>query len=167
MTPNPNAPVQQPNWFSRNWKWLVPVGCLVPLMCCGGFSAITFFTVSKVIQSSGAFAGAIAEVNASDEVDDVLGVPVTPGFGLQGEVNEKNGVGTADFTVPVEGKKGSGSLHVVATGKNGKWTYSVLEVTAGAKTIDLLKAKNQQPEDQPDVPPEEEEEPKDPEPDGD
>lgn len=161
MNPNPNAPVQQPNWFSRNWKWLVPVGCLVPLTCCGVFGIGTYLGVSKIIQSSGAYVGAIAEVNANPEVDAELGTPVTPGLGMSGEVNEKNGVGSADFTTPIEGPKGKGSLHVVATGKNGKWTYSVIEVTANGKTIDVLK------EDLPDVSPDAEEPQDPPEPEGD
>jgi hypothetical protein len=101
-------------------------------------------------------------VNANADVDAALGTPVTPGFGISGELNEKNGVGEANFTVPLEGKKGSGSMHVVGTGKNGQWTYTVIEVTAGGKTIDVLKAEPERPS-----MPEEEEEPQDPEPDGD
>ena len=164
MTPNPNAPVQQPNWFSRNWKWLLPVGCMVPIMCCGSFMAVTYFTVAKVIQSSSAFTQARAEVNTDPQVEAELGVPVAPGFGISGNLNEKNGIGEADFSVPIEGKKGKGDLHVVATGKNGHWTYTTIEVSTNGKTIDVLKnAQNEQPEDQP----EDEKEPEDPEPDGD
>lgn len=164
MNPNPNAPVQQPNWFSRNWKWLLPVGCLVPLTCCGVFGIGTYLGVSKIIQSSGAYMGAIAEVNANPDVDKEIGTPVTPGMGMSGEVKENNGMGTADFTTPIEGPKGKGSLRVVATGKNGQWTYTVLEVTANGKTIDVLKPEPERPAD----PPEEDQEPQDPaEPDGD
>jgi hypothetical protein len=165
MNPNPNAPLQQPNWFSRNWKWLVPVGCLVPLTCCGVFGIGTYLGVSKIIESSGAYVGAMAQVNANPEVDAALGTPVTPGLGMSGEVNEKNGVGSADFTAPIEGPKGKGSLRVVGTGKDGQWSYSTIEVTVNGKTIDVLKGAR--PEDAPEAPPEEEQEPQDPEPDGD
>jgi hypothetical protein len=134
-------------------------------MCCGSFMAVTYFTVSKVIQSSGAYAQAIAEVNTDPQVEAELGVPVKGGFGISGNLNEKNGIGEADFSVPIEGKKGKGELHVVGTGKDNVWTFTTIEVTAKGKTIDVLK--NAQPEDKPDVPPEEEEEPQDPEPDGD
>jgi hypothetical protein len=165
MNPNPNAPVQQPNWFSRNWKWLVPVGCLVPLTCCGVFSIGTYLGVSKIIQSSGAYVGALAEVNANPEVQATIGTPVVPGMGMQGSVKEEGQGGSADFTVPIEGNKGKGELHVVAKRSNGQWNYTTIEVTAGGKTIDVLKSA--QPEDQPDVPPEDDQEPQDPEPDGD
>ena len=150
MTPNAEAPMQQPNWFSRNWKWLVPVGCLVPMMCCGVFGLGTYVAVSKVIQNSGAYTGAITEVNANPEVAATLGTPVTPGFGMSGSVKENNSSGSADFTVPITGSKGEGSMHVVAQRRNGQWSYNVIDVTAGGKTIDVLK--NPQPEDLPEEP---------------
>lgn len=157
MTPNAEAPMQQPNWFSRNWKWLVPVGCLVPLMCCGVFGLGTYVAVSQVIQNSGAYKGAIAQVNANAEVAATLGTPVTPGLGLSGSVKENNESGSADFSVPITGSKGEGSMHVVAQRRNGQWTYRTITVTAGGKTIDVLESAP--PEDLP------EEEPM--EPDGD
>jgi hypothetical protein len=45
MTPQgqAGAPAPQPGWFSRNWKWVVGVGCLGTLMCCGVFSAAAYF----------------------------------------------------------------------------------------------------------------------------
>ena len=159
MTPNTEAPMQQPNWFSRNWKWLVPVGCLVPMMCCGVFGIGTYVAVSKVIQNSGAYVGAIAEVNANPEVEAALGTPVTPGLGLSGSVKENDSSGSADFTVPITGSKGEGSMHVVAQRSNGQWSYNVIDVTVGGKRINVLK--NPQPE----LPQEEPEEPA--EPDGD
>ncbi len=157
MTPNAETPMQQTSWFSRNWKWLVPVGCMVPLMCCGVFGLGTYVAVSKVIQNSGAYTGAIAQVNANAEVAATLGTPVTPGLGLSGSVKENNENGSADFTVPISGSKGGGSMHVVAQRRNGQWTYGTIAVTAGGKTIDVLKSAP--PEDVP------EEEPA--EPDGD
>lgn len=50
MTPNPEGPMQQPSWFSRNWKWLLPVGCVLPMMCCGVFGLGAYLAVSKIIQ---------------------------------------------------------------------------------------------------------------------
>lgn len=161
MTPNMNAepPMQPKGWFSRNWKWLLPVGCMVPMVCCGVFGLGTYFAVTKVIQSSGAYVGAIAMVNSNSQVDDVLGTPVTPGLGMSGSVNEKGSGGEADFTVPVEGTRAKGSMHVVATRRNGQWSYTTIEITAGAKTINVLEGN---PEDLPDVPPEETPEPEEP-----
>lgn len=140
MTPNPNAPVQQPGWFSRNWKWLVPVGCLVPLMCCGVFGVGAYFTASKMIEGSPAFAEAFSRASQNPEVTAALGAPLTPGFGMSGEIKETNGSGTANFSVPLNGPKGSGSLHVEARRSAGQWNFQAITVEAGGKTIDVLGA---------------------------
>ncbi len=144
--------MQQPSWFSRNWKWLLPVGCLVPMMCCGVFGFGTYFAVTKMIQSSGAYVAALGQVNQNPDVAATLGTPVVPGFGMSGKVEEKNQSGSADFTVPINGSKGQGSMHVVATRANSQWTFTVIDVVAGGKTIDVLAAQRKeqlQPEDEP------------------
>lgn len=140
MTPQGQmgAPAQQPGWFSRNWKWLVPVGCGLPLMCCGIFGAVTYFSVSKVIQGTPIFAEAIEKANTNPEVTDALGSPVTPGMMLNGSVNQSGNTGSANFTIPLKGPKGEGSLQVDATMKGGKWTFDTLTADVAGKSIDLL-----------------------------
>jgi hypothetical protein len=167
MTPNAEAPMQQPSWFSKNWKWLVPVGCMVPMVCCGVFGIGAYVAASKMIQSSGAYLGAIAQVNASSEVDEALGTPVTPGMGMTGSVKQQNQDGSADFSVPIEGTKGKGTLRVVASSQNGEWSYTtVLVTTADGKKIDILEPPPIPVPERPDDP--EDDEPQDPpEPDGD
>lgn len=140
MNPNPEGgPPQQKSWFARNWKWLVPVGCLVPMMCCGVFGGVAYFGATKMIEGSPVFTTALARANANPDVQAAMGTPLVPGFGLNGEVKEANGSGTADFTIPVKGSKAEGKLRVVATSKGGQWTYSVMELEAGAKTFNLLE----------------------------
>jgi hypothetical protein len=139
MTPNAEAPAQPPGWFSRNWKWAVPVGCLTPMLCCGVFGAVTVFGVSKAIQSSGVYAEAVAKAATSPEVKEALGAPLTPGFMMQGSINETNGRGEADFQIPLNGSKGQGTLYVKARKPSGgRWTFQQLEVDANGKRIDLL-----------------------------
>lgn len=141
MTPQPDGPpMAQKSWFGRNWKWLLPVGCGTPLLCCLSFAAVTYFTVTKVIGASPVFAQALQRANDNPEVKAALGTPVTPGFGLQGSMNETNGEGTADVTAPLEGPKGKGTMHLRATGRGGRWTFQQLDVEAGGKTISLLEA---------------------------
>lgn len=164
MTPHldPQAPMQpQGNWFSRNWKWLVPVGCMVPMLCCGGIGGVAYFTVSTVIKGSPAFTEAVSKASENEEVKAAIGTPITGGFWVSGQMKETNGEGTADFTVPIEGPKGSGSMHVVARRSGGAWIFRSIVVETKGKTIDVGRPSP------PDVP-EEGEEPDEPdEPDGD
>ena len=165
MTPDPNAPVAQKSWFGRNWKWLLPVGCVVPMLCCLSFAGATYFGVSKVITASGPFTDAITRANGNADVQATLGTPLTPGLGVSGSLNETNGSGSANFTVPLEGPKGKGTLRVEGRGRGGQWTYSVMEIEAGGKIINLLEGgggrapndlppPDDQPEPEPEDPPE-------------
>jgi hypothetical protein len=171
MNPNPEGgPPQQKNWFSRNWKWLVPLGCFGPLLCCGVFSAVASFGATTMIESSPVFTTALARANANPDVQAAMGTPLVPGFGLNGSVDEKSGRGSARFTIPVKGSKAEGKLRVVATSKGGTWTYSVMELEAGAKTFNLLEEEGN-PRDEllpPDeLPPPDADEPEPADPDGD
>ncbi|MFT3711060.1 MAG: cytochrome c oxidase assembly factor Coa1 family protein [Archangium sp.] len=147
MNPNPEAPMNPPSWWSRNWKWVVPVGCVVPMLCCLSFVGATYFGVSKAIESSTVFTVALQNATANKDVQEKIGAPLKTGMGLNGSLNETNGNGSADFSVPLEGPRGKGKLRVVATGRNGKWDYSVMEVEASdGTTIDLLaKPKDELP----------------------
>jgi hypothetical protein len=140
MTPQGQmgAPAQQPGWFSRNWKWLLALGCLLPMMCCGIFGAVAFFSASKVIKGTPVFAEAIEKANRNPEVTAALGSPVTPGMVLAGNVKNSGNTGSADFTIPLKGPKGEGSLHLRATMKGGKWTFDSLTADVGGRSIDLL-----------------------------
>jgi|APLak6261678615_1056124.scaffolds.fasta_scaffold01350_3 hypothetical protein len=154
MTPSGNveAPVQQPSWFARNWKWLVPVGCVVPMLCCLSFVGVTYFGVTKMIEGSSVFAQAMKQANENPEVAASLGTPLKTGLGVTGAYQDNNGSGSADFSVPVEGPKGKGTLVVKAEGRRGTWTFKELTVDVGGKRIDLLEAApvpDEEPADEP------------------
>ena len=43
---------QKRSWWNRNWKWVVPAGCLTPILVCGGFITLVFVFVFGAIKSS-------------------------------------------------------------------------------------------------------------------
>lgn len=141
MTPNPDAPVQQKSWLGRNWMWLLPVGCLVPVLCCGTFGASIFFGVSRVIHGSDAFTQGLSRANENDEVKALLGSPLSPGVMVTGKL-ENN---VADFDAAIKGPKGDGSLHVEARQGGGVVTFKALEVRAQGKVINLLTPRGPPP----------------------
>ena len=152
MTPNPEAPMQQPSWFSRNWKWLLPVGCLVPLLCCGSFAGFTAFTVAATMKSSVAFTEGLSRASANEEVRAALGTPIEASGFPMGSVNSTNGRGTADVTVGLTGPKGKGTLHVSARSTGpGKWEFDVIDVDVeGGATINVLGDTQEAPLPEPD-----------------
>jgi hypothetical protein len=129
----------QSSWFGRNWFWVVPAGCLTPLLLCGGCVAAVLVTVTGAIRMSDPYREAVAAAMASPEVKAELGEPLEVGFWTNGNIQINNGSGTANITIPIKGPKKSATIKVDATKDVGAWEYSRLEVATegGGKPIDL------------------------------
>jgi hypothetical protein len=138
------AEPQQRSWWGRNWKWVVPVGCLTPVVLCGGFITVIVAIVFGALKSTEPYKAALIRAQASPAVQAALGQPVEADFLVTGNVrmNTANGVesGTAELSFPIHGPNGSGTVEVSAKKATGKWTYSRMRVVIPGKTlpIDLL-----------------------------
>ena len=127
-------------WWGRNWFWVVPVGCLVPLVCCCGGPALIGVGVMAGIKASDPYKEAVARAQQSPAVQDALGTPIQVGLLVQGNLKVENETGEADLTIPLSGPKGSGTLHVVGSKTAGRWTYTAMavDVPGSGDHIDLL-----------------------------
>jgi len=135
-TPDGNLAPQR-GWWSRNWKWVVPVGCLGTLATCGCLFAVIFGAVFGAIKNTGAYTEAVAVALGDSEVQATLGTKIEPGF-PQGAVNSTNGRTRADLSISLDGDKADGVLRVEAEGNDSGWNYSVLRVEVpGRQPIDL------------------------------
>jgi hypothetical protein len=133
-------PVQKKGWFGRNWKWLLPVGCVGLLAIGVGVVLLIVSLVFGAIKSSDAYKEAVAKASASSAVIRELGQPIETGWLVGGTINVSGSSGDADLTIPISGPKGSGTIFAVATKSGGQWTFTKLQVeTEGSSTrIDLL-----------------------------
>ena len=127
----------QKSWWGRNWKWVVPLGCLTPVVLVIGCVVAAFFAVSGLIKSSDVFLHSVAAVASNDAVKNALGEPIQPGLQLQGNMNVSNGGGNADITYNISGPKGAGTVHVVADRRDGVWTYQTNKVHINATNEDI------------------------------
>ena len=129
----------RPSWFRRNWKWVVPVGCLVPVLACVGLGALIVSLVFGLIKSSDPYRDALSAAKTNTEVRTLLGDPIEAGFLVSGNIQTSNSNGSADLSIPISGAKGSATIYVTGTKTAGVWTYSVLKVTPSTvgTTIDL------------------------------
>ena len=135
MDPNPvpNAPQTTPTvprrgWWSRNWKWFVPTGCLSLIALFLAFIALIVFVVFGAMKSTDVYKTAVARAKASPAVIAALGSPITEGMFLSGSANTSGGSGTADMSIPISGPKGKATIYVTATKSGGEWDYSKLYV---------------------------------------
>jgi hypothetical protein len=110
--------------MGRNWKWFVPLLCLVVLMGIGGFVA----GLLALMKSSDAYSGAVARAKASPAVLTALGSPIKDGLFFTGNISENNSSGSANLAVPISGPKGTAKLYVSASRSSGQWHFDNLIV---------------------------------------
>ncbi|MFK3648486.1 cytochrome c oxidase assembly factor Coa1 family protein [Lysobacter enzymogenes] len=133
-----------PGWFGRNWKWLVPTGCLTVLLLfalvLAGLIGLGVKGVSGLMSGSEPVRHALALAKAHPEVQAAFGEPLETGMGFQGSLTTHNDSGSADLSVPIKGPKGSGRLYVKGEREADRWTYRLIEIAVDGseRRIDLL-----------------------------
>jgi TonB family protein len=148
MNPNPaqfggsfqQAPQaqQQKGCLGRNWKWMLPVGCLGLLLAGVALIGGIVLVAMSAIKSSEVYQGALKIAQTHPAAVERLGQPVKDGFFVNGKINFEGGSGNADFEVPVSGPKNSGTLRVSAVNTGGAWMYQKLDLVVGGETTSLL-----------------------------
>jgi hypothetical protein len=118
--------VDQRNWLERNWKWLLPGGCLVVVLLVAGFVAAVFFSVAALMKHSDAYVLAFDAARASPAVTAAVGTPVSDGLLASGNIHESGPSGEAELSIPVSGPRGSGTVFVEARKATGAWTVTTL-----------------------------------------
>ena len=141
MEQNPAVPLKpQTNWWTRNWKWFVPVGCFSMLVLFVAFVGAIALIVFGAMKSTDVYKDALARARVNPAVMEVLGSPITEGFLISGNTNVNGASGEANLSIPISGPKGKGTIYVAANKSLGRWNYSglIVEITKTHHRIDLL-----------------------------
>jgi hypothetical protein len=130
-----------PNWWQRNWKWFVPVGCFSIVLLFITFVGSIVLIVFSAVKSTDVYKDALTRAKAHPAVIEALGSPVTDGFLVSGNTNVNGASGETNLSIPVSGPKGKGTIYVAATKSLGRWNYSWLtfEIAKTHQRIDLLQ----------------------------
>jgi len=123
----PTAP--PPGWWSRNWIWCVPVLVVTAAVFIAGCIFLLVSLVFGAIKSTEPYKDSVAKAMSDPQVQEALGTPIKDGFFFTGNINTSNDSGDASLSIPLEGPKGKGTLHVEGTRSGGVWTYPVREFT--------------------------------------
>ncbi|MEM6393926.1 MAG: cytochrome c oxidase assembly factor Coa1 family protein [Planctomycetota bacterium] len=127
------------SWFGRNWKWLVPLIVLSPILVCGGVITLLVVSVFGMLKGSQPYEDVLVAAQNNPALVAQLGEPIEAGMGISGSINYMNDDGDADLSYDVSGPNGSATLRVVGTKTNGVWSYTVMTASVeGGSTIDLL-----------------------------
>ena len=137
-----NPSVQPPGgWWSRNWRWFVPVGSAVFVLGGVGFFVAIIALVFGMMKSTEVYETALFEAQTNPAVIEYLGNRIEDGLIFTGNMEVNPSSGYADIVIPISGKKGSASLYVKAEKVAGSWQYQTMQVNLHDSdiSIDLLE----------------------------
>lgn len=134
---------EERSWWSRNWIWVVPAGCLgillMPVACVAGLGLLLYGTIT----SSDLFSLSLETAQNHPAIIEALGQPVEHGWLFEGSIDINGSTGDADYSITISGPKGNATLHVVAEKHAGEWEFETLEVELeDGRRIDLLESTN-------------------------
>ena len=131
----------RPNWWTRNWKWFVPVGCFSMLILFVAFVGSIALIVFSAMKSTDVYKDALERARANPAVIEALGSPIRDGYLISGNTNVNAASGEANLSIPISGPNGKGTIYVAANKSLGRWNYSglVVEIAKTHQRIDLLQ----------------------------
>ncbi|HEY4638486.1 MAG TPA: cytochrome c oxidase assembly factor Coa1 family protein [Candidatus Udaeobacter sp.] len=133
--------IPKANWWKRNWKWFVPLGCFTVALLFLAFVGSILVIVFTTMKSTDVYKQAVARAKADPAVIEALGSPIEDGFLVSGNTNVNGASGESNLAIPISGPKQKGTIYVSANKSLGQWKYSGLVVEVGQthERIDLLQ----------------------------
>ena len=125
--------IKHESWFQRNWKWAVPVGgcgcgCLVVILLFVFGIGATIFGLSKAFDDSTPVKYATELASNNPDVIENLGESIEKNGIPSGNISLSNDNGEIDFSIPVKGSKGEGTIVIRGIKTDGNWVYEDLYV---------------------------------------
>jgi hypothetical protein len=135
------AATRKPNWWKRNWKWFVPLGCFTVALLFLAFVGSILVIVFSAMKSTDVYKEALARAKKDPAVIEALGSPIKDGVLVSGNSSVNGASGESNLAIPISGPKGKGTMYVSAIKSLGRWNYSGLVVEVGQthERIDLLQ----------------------------
>ncbi len=165
LPPPPASPSFSPappprGWFSRNWKWFLPVGCLGFAGLIGAAVLAIIIFVFGMIKQSDVYQNSVVTAQTHPAVVEALGSPVEVGFFVSGKTETNDASGRSEIAIPISGPKGKGKIYAVGDKSAGQWEMRelVVEIEKTGERIDLLGEAQERLEESP-AEPEPDEEP--------
>lgn len=124
-----NASTTTPsNWWSRNWKWCVPMLAALLLALFAAVIVGIMALVFGALRGAEPYRHGLERAQADPAVIAALGEPIQAGWLVQGSISSNGGSGEANLAIPLDGSRNDGTLYVVAEKRAGAWRYETLAV---------------------------------------
>ncbi len=125
--------IKQKSWLQRNWMWAVPTGgcgcgCVgLILLFVFGIGA-TLFGISKIFDDATPVNYATELAYKNPKVIANLGTSIKKDGISSGTLSFSNNDGEIDFSIPIKGTIGTGTIIIRAIKVSGNWVYEDLYV---------------------------------------
>jgi hypothetical protein len=84
QTPPSILPTAKPNWWMRNWKWFVPLGCFSLVVLFVGLVTSVVLIAFSAVKSTDVYKDAVARAKSHPAGIEALGSHITKEFWSQG-----------------------------------------------------------------------------------
>jgi hypothetical protein len=120
-------------------EWVVPLGCLLPVLFAGGCGLLAFLLATGIMKQSDAYKIALARAQANPAVIEAIGSPISQTGIVSGNSNVSGAVGEANLSIALSGPKGIATLYVEATKSADIWVFQtmVVKIEKTGERIDL------------------------------
>jgi len=128
------------SWIERHPLWKIPLGFATLILLICGFGAGAGTIVVATYRHSDVYKQAMAKAIGNAVVREQIGEPIETAWFISGSLHINGSSGNADFSIPISGPRGNGSVRVIAFKTAGVWRFTYLQVNvAGKRTcVDLL-----------------------------
>lgn len=142
-------------WQNRTWRsadhfrrsqrgWGI-AGLVVWILVIGGGGTLVF-SLPRILKSSDAYGLTMSAVQSDQEVIRAIGQDIHDSFWIFGRLTvNDNGTGSANFSIPIHGDKGSGTVLSQAAREGNRWTIKQLMVKVNGKEKPIIIIRNGRP----------------------
>lgn len=143
-----NRLIIKKNWGKRNWKWLLPLFIIAPILfglavTAGSGGGVT--DIVKAYADDSLYQKAIKMANGSPRSLEVLGKiePLDKLAILEGNTVYSN-TNSVESTVRIKGSKGKAKLDIFAAKADNRWIYRkiVIRIKESEEEIEILNITN-------------------------
>ncbi|KLT69603.1 cytochrome c oxidase assembly factor Coa1 family protein [Flavobacterium sp. ABG] len=145
MEKTENELVLRKSWWSRNWKWFLPLTLLSILSFGFILSSNIAGNTTDIVQAysdNSLFEDAIQKANTNQEVLKIIGTiaPLDQLAILEGNTSYSKDHSTVHSSVRIQGTKTKGKLDITAFKKGTGWAYTkiVVRIKNSKKEIKIL-----------------------------
>lgn len=128
--------------FRRSQRAWGIAGLIIWVVVIGGFGTL-IVSLPRILKSSDAYEMTMRAVRSDQRVTTALGPEIQDRFWVFGQiVVNANGSGSANFSIPIYGEKGSANVSSQASRENGRWTIRqlIVDIEGEKQPIVIIRA---------------------------